>query len=146
MQKYGYFFLSWPFSYYFTITKDDELSSEAGVEASQIWLLIFLVSLFRSGRICYHFNCSSLKLRNRVTQEQKLRETDELTFYSVGCCCRAAAATSIAALLCVASSCMSKTADAPRQICSSRARELVFKNVLPSQLSPLFPFSIFDRE
>ena len=69
------FFMANPvhMAYYFT-TKDDELSSEAGVEASQIWLLIFLVSLFRSGRICYHFNCSSLKLRNRVTQEQKLRD------------------------------------------------------------------------
>ena len=116
--------------------------------------LSFLVSLFRRGRICYHFKLLLPEFWETGCLTKR-RERRAPTFYSVGCRRRRTVttrrfATAVVVSLCAAAAasrrCMSKAADAPRQICSSHARELVWKTFFFSSRSPPFPFSIFDRE
>ena len=99
---------------------------QAGGCRSQIWLLIFLVSLFRRGRICYHFNCSSLSWETGWPTNKNERKTSWR--FTRLAATPAAAEPPCCASLCY---CMSKAADAPRQICSSRTRELVWKTFFP---------------
>ena len=138
---------------YYTAYILDRTMNSRRVSKPKSGCLSFLVSLFRRGRICYHFKLLLPEFWETGCLAKR-RERRAPTFYSVGCCRRravtsrrraTAAVLSLSRRGAVSRRCMSKAADAPRQICSSRTRELVFekRSFLWSSSSPPFFYSAY---